>query len=99
MDPMTPIIYDEDELSAIYKRVVEEPNRETAHRGFIRCPVCGEEILMIPTLRVMQEAIENHVRKHKELLKGEPIKAHQAAIFVRLSLMGQVLQFACKQVQ
>jgi hypothetical protein len=50
---------------------------------------------MIPTLRIMHKAIEDHVHVHKEQLKGDPIKAHQVAILVRLSLVGQVLQFAC----
>ncbi|MCW4009222.1 MAG: hypothetical protein NWF05_01195 [Candidatus Bathyarchaeota archaeon] len=51
---------------------------------------------MIPTLRVMNEAIENHVRKHKEELKENPIKEHQTAITVRLSLTAQVLRYACR---
>ena len=93
---MTQAIYDEEKLRAIYKKVIEEPNKNVAKKGFIRCPECGEEILIIPTLRVMHEAIENHVCKHKEQLKREPIKEHQTAIFVRLSLMEQVLQYACK---
>jgi hypothetical protein len=90
-------IFNDDKLRNIYQRVVEEPNRDAVRKGFIRCPDCGEEILMIPTLKVMHTAIENHVHKHKEQLKSEPIRAHQTAVFVRLSLMGQVLRHACKQ--
>jgi hypothetical protein len=30
----------------------------------IKC-VCGFEILMVPNLKVMDQAIENHVAKHK----------------------------------
>jgi hypothetical protein len=93
---MTQALYDEEKLKAIYQKVIEEPNKNAATKGFIRCHECGEEILMIPTLRVMHEAIENHVQKHKEQLKGDPIKEHQTAIFVRLSLVAQVLQCACK---
>lgn len=93
---MTQIIYDDDKLRAIYQKVIELPNKNVAKKGFIRCPECGEEILMIPTLRVMHEAIENHVHFHKEQLKADPIKQHQTAIFIRLSLMGQVLQYACR---
>ena len=93
---MAEITYNDDKLREIYTKVVEEPNRCTIRKGFIRCPECGEEILMIPTLRVMSDAIENHVQKHKEHLKDDPIKKHQTAIFIRLSLMTQVLQQACK---
>jgi hypothetical protein len=93
---MTEAMYDDDKLRVIYQKVIEEPNKNAVRKGFIRCPECGEEILMIPTLRVMQEAIENHVQKHRELLKEDPIKQHQTVILIRLSLMGQVLQYACK---
>ena len=92
---MTQALYNEDKLRAIYQKVIEEPNKEAATKGFIRCPECGEEILMIPTLRVMHQAIENHVRKHKERLRADPIREHQMAIFIRLSLVTQVLQCAC----
>jgi hypothetical protein len=88
--------FDEKKLEEIYERVVEEPNRDTCKKGFIKCPECGEEILLIPTLRVMNSAIENHVRKHKEALKGNPVEEHRVAIMIRLGLVGQVLQQACK---
>jgi hypothetical protein len=93
---MTQVPYDDNKLRAIYQKVIEEPNKNAAKKGFIKCPECGEEILMIPTLRMMHEAIENHVRKHKESLKEDPIKEHQTAILIRLSLMVQVLHYACK---
>jgi hypothetical protein len=89
------VSFDNEKLEQIYLKVVEMPNKNSLKRGFIKCPQCGEEILMIPTLRVMNDAIENHVRKHKELLKDDPIKEHRIAIGIRLSLTGQVLQQAC----
>ncbi len=88
--------FDDEKIRVMYQKVVEIPNSEFPRKGYIRCPDCGEDILMIPTLRVMSEAIENHVQKHKELLKDNPIEAHRTAIFVRLSLMTQVLQQSCK---
>ena len=93
---VTQTAFDEDKLAKIYLRVVEKPNLGMPKKGFIRCPDCGEEILMIHTLRVMQQAIENHVCKHKNSLKGKPIKRQQIAILVRLSLMSQVLHYAYK---
>ena len=32
----------------------------------IRCPDCGEEIVMVPILSQMIEAIENHIATHEE---------------------------------
>jgi hypothetical protein len=93
---MTQVIYDDNKLKTIYEKVIEEPNKNASKKGFIKCPDCGEEILMIPTLRVMNEAIENHVHKHKEQLKETPIKEYQTVIFIRLALMGQVLQKSCR---
>ena len=88
--------FDDEDLKQIYLRVIEEPNKDCSRRGFIKCPECGEEILMIPTLRVMHSAIEKHVHVHKEQLKNNPIKEHQTAISIRLDLMSQVLQQACR---
>jgi hypothetical protein len=33
---------------------------------YIRCPDCGEEIMMVPVLGQMIEAIEDHLATHKE---------------------------------
>ena len=90
-----PIPYNEN-LEQIYLRVVEEPNKNYSKKGLIKCPECGEEILMIPTLRIMNNAIERHIHIHKEQLKNEPIKKHQTAINIRLDLMSQVLKQACR---
>ena len=93
---MSDLELNEDAIQSIYDRVVESPNKQGPMDGFIRCPDCDEDILMIPTLRVMSEAIENHVQMHKMEMKTNPIKAQQTAIIVRLSLMGQVLEQSCK---
>jgi hypothetical protein len=92
------VIYEDEVLRQMYEKVVEEPNRDYVRRGFIKCPECCEEILMVPTLRKMNEAIENHVRIHKELLKANPILEHQKAIHIRLVLAEQVLQQAAKSL-
>jgi len=93
---MKPTASNEEKLKQLYAKVVEEPNQHLPKKGFIKCPECGEEILMIPTLRAMNEAIENHVHIHREQLKTEPIEEHQKAIHIRLKLMSQVLQQACR---
>ncbi len=92
---MMQLTYDDSKLTSLYEKVVVEPNKNNTEKGFITCPSCGEKILMIPTLRVMNTAIENHVLKHKEELKADPIKSHQTAISIRFALMEQVLQQAC----
>jgi hypothetical protein len=88
--------FNDEKLEEIYLRAVGEPNLNAVHEGFVRCPECCEEILMIPTLRVMGEAIENHVCKHREALKADPVRAHRTAISVRLALVGQVLDQSTK---
>jgi hypothetical protein len=95
-DRTNELTFDDQTLKDIYAKAVEEPNRNYLRKGFIKCPECGEEILMIPTLRIMSQAIETHVHVHKEQLKEEPIKEHTKAITIRLTLMGQVLKQAVK---
>jgi hypothetical protein len=90
-------MFDDEKLKMLYERVVVEPSRDVVKKNLIRCPECGEEILMVPTLRVMNVAIENHICLHREHLRADPIRAHQKAISIRLALMGQVLQRACRQ--
>ncbi|MCW4005652.1 MAG: hypothetical protein NWF04_03515 [Candidatus Bathyarchaeota archaeon] len=89
---MVQVKYSEEKLRELHKRVVEDPNKTVLEKSRIVCPVCGKKILMIPTLRVMNVAIENHVGFHKKQLTTDPIKVRQTAIFVRLCLMEQVLQ-------
>ncbi len=48
--------------------------------------------LLIPTLKVMNEAIENHIQLHREQLKDNTFREHQVAICLRLNLMMQVLE-------
>ena len=49
---------------------------------------------MIPTLSKMNEAIENHVRIHKESIEDNSILKQNTAMHVRLDLVHQVLQEA-----
>ena len=88
------VICHDEGLRQMYEKVIAEPNRGYVRNGFIKCPECSEEILMVPTLGKMNEAIENHVRIHKELLKANPTLKYRKAIHIRLVLMEQVLQQA-----
>jgi uncharacterized protein with PIN domain len=91
-------IFDDEKLGQMYTKVVENANKDSLKKGFIKCPSCGEEILMIPTLRVMNEAIEKHVQIHKNKIKKDQALKHQTPIFIRLALMRQVLEQVYKKV-
>ncbi len=90
-------ICDYELLRQLYLKVVMEPNDAALKKGFIKCPECGEEILMIPALKKMNEAIENHVKLHKDLLDDNPIQKHNTAMYIRLDLAQQVLQQASSE--
>jgi hypothetical protein len=91
-------IFDDEKLGQMYTKVVENANKDPTKKGYIKCPSCGEEILMIPTLRVMKEAIEKHVQIHKDQIKKDRVLKYQTPIFIRLALMRQVLQQVYKKV-
>ncbi len=86
-------------LKQMYLKVVSEPNHDCLKKGVIKCPECNEEILMIPSLRAMNEAIETHVKVHKECLKTNPIIMHSKSINIRLVLAQQVLLQASSKFQ
>lgn len=85
-------VYEEDneKLKQMYTKVVV-PNRSQVHKGFIRCPACGEEILITPTLKKMNEAIENHVQYHKNELESNLLLKYTKPINIRLALVKQIL--------
>jgi hypothetical protein len=57
------------------------------HMPIVRCK-CGSEILVIPDLKAMNNAINNHISKHK--------KTHDNLERLAKSLTEQVLSFASK---
>ncbi len=68
------------------------PTRAFASLPVIRC-VCGKEILMMPDVKVMGEAIENHVEWHRRKLKNK-VEAELEANRIRDLLISQVLEKA-----
>jgi len=60
----------------------------------IRCPECGEEILMVSTLGKMIEAIENHVSSHRRQPNTDVTIPRLITTSVRTNLTEQVLQLA-----
>ncbi len=83
-------------IEEMYQRVVTQPNDSYQKRGYIKCPQCGDRILMIPTLKAMNQAIECHVKIHKKHLKGKPFECQKNVIKIRLDLAKQVLNNASK---
>ena len=67
-----------------------ESSTQTANR-YIRCPDCGEQILMMPNLTEMIEAIENHLSTHDAQAKLNPIVHHLKEPIIEESLAEQVL--------
>lgn len=82
------------DIEEMYQKVVTQPNDNYQKRGYIKCPQCGDHILMIPTLKAMSQAIENHVNIHKNLLESQPLQRQKTAIQIRLDLAQQVLKKA-----
>lgn len=98
MEQMAKELFDESKLNQMYIRVVKNANKTSSKNSFIKCSVCGEEILMIPTLKVMKEAIEKHVQIHKNQNRQIEIFDYKTPILIRLDLMIQVLnQFYKKE--
>ena len=82
------------QLKEMYQKVVAQANQSSLKKGCIRCPECGEEILMLPSLRKMSEAIECHVKIHKDFPITSTILNQQMVMHIRLDLAQQVLQKA-----
>ena len=85
------IFKEEDEkIRQLYENAVG-PNDIQNKKGFIKCPECGEEILITSTLRKMSEAIENHVQLHKEEPEFNLLEKYTKPINIRLALAKQIL--------
>ncbi len=65
---------------------------------YIRCPDCGEEIMMVPVLGQMIEAIENHISTHRQQteLNHELAMPHPKRPQIEEDLTEQVLTRAAE---
>jgi hypothetical protein len=61
----------------------------------IKCSVCGKEILLVPNVKLMSEAIEAHVETHRQKMK-DPKAAETELERIRDNLIAQVLEKASK---
>ncbi len=83
---------DNEKLRQMYAKVVGT-NQIYLKKGYIKCPECGEEILIVPTLRKMNEAIENHVQQHKVQIAPNLAVKYTKPICIRLALVRQILLY------
>jgi hypothetical protein len=81
---------DYEKLKQMYTKVVCA-NQIYLKKGYIKCPECGEEILVVPSLKKMNEAIENHVQAHKYEMAPNLLLKHVRPINIRLALAHQIL--------
>ncbi|HLN46469.1 MAG: hypothetical protein ACM3WQ_00580 [Chloroflexota bacterium] len=65
----------------------------------IRCPECGEPILMVPTLGKMIEAIENHISIHRKSPNEDRSAAQIRRPFIRDNLTEQLFQHAADSIE
>jgi hypothetical protein len=62
----------------------------------IKCSVCGEEIMLLPNVKLMSTAIEAHVEAHKQKVMDRKA-AETEAERIRDDLITQVLEKASKE--
>ena len=72
-----------------------QPSSPNPNR-YIRCPDCGEQILMMPNLTEMIQSIETHLSTHDAQAKLNPIVAHLKEPVIEESLAEQVLMTAAE---
>jgi hypothetical protein len=80
--------------------ICKQPQESSSENvRYIRCPDCGEEIIMVPVLGQMIEAIENHLATHKEHAdyhKHDLPLSHPKTPRIEEDLAEQVLQRAAE---
>ena len=72
--------------------LVDENMKKPKGMTKVRCE-CGEEILLLPDVKKMSEAIEVHVALHLDGVQGQPCTALEAER-LRDALIIQVLRMA-----
>src|SRR6266545_4199405 len=81
---------DYEKLRENYFKVVCS-NQIYVKKGLIKCPECGEEILITPNLSKMNLVIENHVQIHRLETESNILLKHTKPISIRLNLANQIL--------
>jgi hypothetical protein len=84
------LITKQEALKRMYSRTVCQ-NQTPKRKSCIKCPQCGQEILIVLPMQLMNKAIENHVQIHKAK-RQSTILRHSTSINVRLALARQILE-------
>ena len=84
------VFYEDEKLRQMYLKVVC-PSHTYVKEGLITCPECGEDILIVPSLKKMNEVIENHVQLHKAEPASNILLKYTIPINIRLALARQIL--------
>ena len=73
------------------KERIKETKNQQSPKKYIKCPECGEAILMVPTLGDMIASIENHIGSHKKHPHDDLTLTHLKKPVIQLDLAQQVL--------
>jgi len=80
-----------DKCNVQSKESIKEISNQQSLKKYIRCPECGEAILMVPTLGEMITSIENHITSHRKHPHDDLTVAHLKRPIIQLDLAQQVL--------
>jgi hypothetical protein len=75
-------------------RVLKKKSGSNKGLPMIKC-CCGVEILLVPNVKLMSDAIEAHLEEHKKKIL-DPKEAEAEAERVRTDLITKVLDKACE---
>jgi len=78
------------EMNEQSKENINQINNQIPKK-YIKCPECGEAILMVPTLAEMIESIEDHIVTHKKHPHENLLVPHLKTPAIKLDLAQQVL--------
>ena len=73
------------------KENINQVNNQQPPKKYIRCPECGEAILMVPTLTEMIASIEDHVISHKKHPHDDLTVTHLKTPALQLDLAQQAV--------
>lgn len=70
---------------------VNVKNNRELQKKYIKCPECGEAILMVPTLSEMIASIENHIISHRSHPHDDTKVPHLKSPAIQLDLAQQAI--------
>ncbi len=90
------LIQQKNEVKKLPIRIANKKTTLNDKAPVIKCSSCGAEIMVVPNVKLMSEAIEAHVAKHKLKVKN-PVKAEAEADQIRDDLIAQIFDAASEQ--